>query len=166
MVCEALSFEHRQLDQDNSISTELIPSQPLQRGWWNLLPRWGRFQWQPSWNCLLRNPLSWGNRTVGPNHDIPLPSTGQACVFSDGFVYCVGGATSGGRSPSCTNAIYFAPVSDSGMGTWKEGRDYPLSVETTCALTSRRLYCMGGYDGNSEGEDNNVCYASLLSVSG
>ena len=101
-----------------------------------------------------------------PTTAYPLPATGQACAFSNGFVYCVGGATSGGQSASYTSAVYFAPVSTSGIGAWKEGPDYPLSVGTTCTIASGRLYCVGGYDGSTEGEDNDVNYLSLSSISG
>ena len=101
-----------------------------------------------------------------PTTASPLPATGQSCTFSDGFVYCVGGATSGGQSAAYTNAVYFASVSTSGIGAWKEGPDYPLSVGTNCAIASGRLYCVGGYDGSTEGENNNVNYAPLSSISG
>jgi hypothetical protein len=101
-----------------------------------------------------------------PTTAYPLPSTGQACAFSNGFVYCVGGATSGGQSAAYTSALYFAPVSTSGIGAWKEGPDYTMSVGTTCTIASGRLYCVGGYDGTTEGEDNYVNYVSLSSVSG
>ena len=101
-----------------------------------------------------------------PTTAYPLPATGQACASSSGTVYCVGGTTSGGQSAAYTNAVYFAPVAASGIGAWKEGPDYPSSVGTTCATASGRLYCVGGYDGDTEGEDGNVNYASLSSISG
>ena len=101
-----------------------------------------------------------------PTTSYPLPATGEACAVSDGIVYCIGGATSGGQSAAYTNAVYYAQVSDSGIGTWKEGPDYPLSVGTTCAIASGRLYCVGGYDGTSEGENNDVIYILLSSISG
>jgi len=72
----------------------------------------------------------------------------------------------GGQSAAYTSAVYYAPVSASGIGVWKEGPDYPLSVGTSCTSASGRLYCVGGYDGSAEGEDNNVNYASLTSISG
>jgi hypothetical protein len=101
-----------------------------------------------------------------PTTAYSLPATGQSCAFSDGFVYCVGGATSGGQSAAYTSAVYFALVSTSGIGAWKNGPDYPLSVSTNCAIASGRLYCVGGYDSSAEEEDNNVNYASLSSISG
>ena len=101
-----------------------------------------------------------------PTSPYPLPATGQACAYSNGSAYCVGGATSGGQSAAYTGAVYTAPVTASGIGTWKGGPDYPITVATTCIVYSVRIYCVGGYDGSVAGEDNNVDYASLSSISG
>jgi len=100
-----------------------------------------------------------------PTTSYPLPATGQACGASSGFISCVGGATSGGQTASYTNAVYSAPVSADGIGTWKEGPDFPVSVATNCVISSSHLYCVGGFDGSSEGENNYVRYASLASLS-
>ena len=100
-----------------------------------------------------------------PTTAYPIPATGQACAVSNGHVYCVGGATSGGQYAAYTSAVYSAPVTVSGIGTWKEGPDYPVSVGTTCVISSSRLYCVGGYDG-SAGVNNEVMFASLTSISG
>jgi len=100
-----------------------------------------------------------------PTTSYPLPDTGQACGTSSGFVFCVGGATSGGQTASYTNAVYTAPVSPDGIGAWKEGPDFADSAATTCAVSSGHLYCIGGFDGSSEGETNYVHYASLASLS-
>jgi hypothetical protein len=94
----------------------------------------------------------------------PVQETGQACVISSGYIYCVGGETAGGSSPSYTNAVYYAPVSASGIGTWKQAGVYPNSVGTTCALYSGTIYCVGGFDGSTAGENNAVYYASLTSL--
>jgi len=101
-----------------------------------------------------------------PTTAYPLPSTGQACAVSESYVYCVGGATSGGQYATFTSAVYYAKISSSGIGTWKGGPDYPTSVGTTCAIYSARLYCVGGYDGSAQGENNKVFYAPLSSISG
>jgi len=101
-----------------------------------------------------------------PTTSYPLPATGQACAVSGNYVYCVGGATTGGQDASYTNAVYYAAVSSSGIGAWTEGPDYPASVGTACAIASARLYCIGGYDGSTQGENSNVYYATLSSISG
>jgi hypothetical protein len=97
----------------------------------------------------------------------PVSESGQACVASSENIYCVAGVTAEGSSsssPSYTNAVYYAPVSSGGVGTWKQAANYPISVETTCAVSSGNLYCVGGFDGSSAGENNAVDYASLVSL--
>ncbi len=96
----------------------------------------------------------------------PVQASGQACAISSGYIYCVGGETAGGQSPSYTNAVYYAVVSDGGIGTWKQAANFPLSVGTTCLISSGYMYCIGGFDGSSVGENNAVHYASLASLSG
>lgn len=96
----------------------------------------------------------------------PTKLSGQSCAFSSGYIYCVGGQTTGGQHPAYTNAVYYAPVSSGGIGTWKQASDYPLSVETTCVISTGNMYCIGGFDGSSVGENNAVHYASLASLSG
>ena len=92
----------------------------------------------------------------------PQSLTGQACTFSSGDIYCVGGEIS---SSSYTNAVYFAPASPTGIGSWKQGPNYPLSIGTTCAESSGYLYCVGGFNASSAGESNETYYASLGSLS-
>lgn len=96
----------------------------------------------------------------------PVKESGQACAFSSGYVYCVGGETAGGNSPSYTNAAYYAPVSISGIGAWKQEGVYPLSIGTTCVILSAHMYCVGGFDASTIGEESDVYYASLASLSG
>jgi len=95
----------------------------------------------------------------------PVQETGQACAISSGYMYCVGGETAGGQSPSYTNAVYYAPVSSGGIGTWKQAGSYPLSAGTTCVVNSGYMYCVGGFDGSSVGENSAVYYSPLASFS-
>ncbi|HUK79588.1 MAG TPA: hypothetical protein VLU91_02865 [Nitrososphaerales archaeon] len=109
-------------------------------------------------------PLS--SSGVGPwtsTESYPVAGTGQACVIDSGEMFCVGGETSGGSSPTYTNAVYYAPISSGGIGTWKQSPSYPVSVGTTCAALSGDIYCMGGFTGGST-ENNVVEYASLASL--
>ena len=94
----------------------------------------------------------------------PVAASGQACVISSGYILCIGGETSGGSNPSYTGAVYYAPISSSGIGTWKQAAGYPTSVGTTCVALSGNVYCIGGFDGSSVGENNAVKYASMASL--
>jgi len=96
----------------------------------------------------------------------PVAGSGQACVISSGDILCVGGETSGGSSPTYTNAVYYAPISAGGIGTWKQSPNYPVSVGTTCVGLSGDIYCVGGFDQSSVGANNFVEYASLASLMG
>jgi hypothetical protein len=99
-----------------------------------------------------------------PTTGYPLPATGQSCNTAAGYIYCVGGATTGGQSIAYTNAVYYAPISSSGIGTWTEAQDYPDSIGTSCAISSGYIYCVGGFDGSTEGENSMVGYASLSTL--
>ncbi|HUI22807.1 MAG TPA: hypothetical protein VLY82_00260 [Nitrososphaerales archaeon] len=94
----------------------------------------------------------------------PVAGSGQACVVHSGDVVCVGGETGGGSSPTYTNAVYYAPISSGGIGTWKQSTGYPIGIGTTCVPMSTDIYCIGGFDGSSVGENNFVEYASLASL--
>lgn len=92
----------------------------------------------------------------------PLQETGQACVISSGYIYCVGGEK---ELDSFTNAVYYATVSSGVIGTWTKAADYPLSVVTTCVISSGDLYCVGGYDSSADyGATYYVSLSSLLAV--
>ena len=94
----------------------------------------------------------------------PAAGSGQACVVYSGDVLCVGGESGGGSSPSYTNAVYYAPISSGGIGTWKQLTSYPIGIGTTCVPLSADIYCIGGFDGSSVGENNYVEFASLASL--
>lgn len=103
---------------------------------------------------------------VGPwtqTTSYPMSLVGQSCVLSSGYIYCVGGQEN--NQNTYTNAVYYAPVSSSGIGTWKAATNYPQAVETTCTLSSNYIYCVGGFNGSSAGETDSTYYASLSSLS-
>lgn len=89
--------------------------------------------------------------------------TGQSCVIVSSIIYCVGGE---GNSGAYTNAVYYAPVSSTGIGAWKSGAAYPDTAETDCAAVSGWIYCMGGQDDSSSGITGAVYFAQLSDISG
>ncbi|HXW95472.1 MAG TPA: hypothetical protein VEJ19_07185 [Nitrososphaerales archaeon] len=107
---------------------------------------------------------------VGPwasTTSYPVAASGQACVISSDNIYCVGGETAPGSSstaPSYTNAVYYASLSAGGIGDWKSAPSFPYSTWTTCLTSTGNVYCFGGFDSSSVGEDNLVHYASLTSL--
>jgi hypothetical protein len=94
----------------------------------------------------------------------PLSAIGEACTASGGSLYCVGGETSGGQSPSFASAVYYAQASTVGVAGWKAGTAFPNTVGTACAASLGYIYCVGGFDESSVGISDAVNYASLASL--
>lgn len=96
----------------------------------------------------------------------PVASVGPSCVTDLGYIYCVGGETAGGQSPTFTNFVYFAQISSGGIGSWTQGTSYPRDVGTSCVTLGGNIYCVGGFDESTPGLDGVVNYAPLSSISG
>ena len=85
----------------------------------------------------------------------------HSCATGSGFIYCVGGAY---QSISDINAVYYAAVSSSGVGTWTSTTTYPVGMEyLSCATYSGHIYCVGGQSLESP-PPTNVYYAGLTST--
>ncbi|MDE1851200.1 MAG: hypothetical protein KGH69_00740 [Candidatus Micrarchaeota archaeon] len=64
----------------------------------------------------------------------PFTVWGHRCSTSNGYLYCVGGYAS---STQDSAAVYYAPLSTTGIGPWNYSTSYPKNVETTsCSLTA------------------------------
>ena len=96
----------------------------------------------------------------------PVASVGPSCVIASGYIYCVGGETAGGQSPTFTNFVYLAQISSGGIGPWTQGAGYPRNVGTSCVTVQGNIYCMGGFIESTPGLDGVVNYAPLSSLSG
>ncbi len=93
----------------------------------------------------------------------PMAAYGQTCVVASGRIICVGGVPNGTTSSS--DAVYSAPVSTSGVGSWHRASNYPMGVETACAVASGNLYCSGGYQDSSNISEATY-YATVQSLLG
>ncbi|MBI3859225.1 MAG: hypothetical protein HY296_03150 [Thaumarchaeota archaeon] len=88
----------------------------------------------------------------------PSTVSGQSCVISSGYIYCVGGY----NGKNYTNSVYYAPISSSGVGSWTSTTDYPSTeVGQSCVASGGYIYCVGGYSGT--GYLDSVYYAQLSS---
>ena len=104
---------------------------------------------------------SWSSTTSYPTLII-----GNSCTISSGLIYCVGGNTATSSPSGVTSAVYFAPVSSSGVGTWSSTTSYPFPVATApCSISSGFIYCVGGNLGTS-GAIGNAVYFAPVSSSG
>src|SRR6266571_1762057 len=80
---------------------------------------------------------SWSSTT-----SYPTGIASQSCATSSGFIYCVGGTT---FPAGITDAVYFAPITSSGVGPWASTTSYPVLVaEQSCVTDSGFIYCVGG----------------------
>ena len=67
------------------------------------------------------------------------------------------------RDACPTNSDWYAQLSSSGIGTWKQTTSYPLGAAfPACAASATDIYCVGGFDASGNGL-NSVYYAPLSS---
>jgi hypothetical protein len=94
----------------------------------------------------------------------PINITGQSCVASEGYLYCVSGID-GTQGPRPTNAVYYAPLSPSGgLGNWVRTTDYPAgAIDLSCAATAGYVFCVGGANAVGTLESNAAFYAPISS---
>ena len=91
----------------------------------------------------------------------PMDAYGQSCVVTSGSIICIGGVPNGTTSSS--DAVYSAPVTSSGVGSWHQAANYPVGVETACAVAAGNLYCVGGYQ-DSSAISSSTYYATVQSL--
>ncbi len=95
----------------------------------------------------------WGATTSYPTNVF-----GPSCAVYSGYIYCVGGLTGSGYS----SAVYYAPISSSGVGAWSSTTSYPTDIEAqSCAAYSGYIYCVAGYTGSAV--TDTVYYATISS---
>jgi hypothetical protein len=111
------------------------------------------------------NPGGW---RAGPAYPLTIGASpgvlGQSCVDSAGYVYCIGGEDA---NDTPTASVYFAPVSDSGLGNWSlSANPYPTPIVfQSCAASSGFVYCVGGVH-DTLGSDTAASFYSTLSPAG
>ena len=106
------------------------------------------------------------SHAIGPNTSSGWTSTTaygggvvylQSCAISGGYIYCVGGAA--------TSAVYYAPVTSSGVGTWTSTTAYGGGTVygQSCAISGGYIYCVGG---DIAGAASSAVYYASVSSSG
>lgn len=105
-----------------------------------------------------------------------LSTLGGSCVAYNGTIYCVGGfdnmanltSTAGFLSFNATRSVYYANVSSSGIGQWRNAtaNPYPARVvgESCVVMTVLHrpfIYCVGGFTSVTSASSN-VYYAPLF----
>jgi hypothetical protein len=92
----------------------------------------------------------------------PIGGEGQGCGTSSGYVMCVGGI--GNATGVGTTAVYYAPITATGVGAWQQSVVYPIGIETGCLVVSGDLYCAGGYSSQNDLYSDFVFYAAVESL--
>jgi hypothetical protein len=102
-----------------------------------------------------------------PTTSYPTLSTGnsgiagQSCVIWQGYIYCIAGEDNQYNS---VPDVYYATVSDLGIGTWTATTPYPVAQNGgSCAILVGHVYCVGGY---KVSRDTKAAYAATLTSSG
>ena len=99
-----------------------------------------------------------------PSTSYPITAWTQSCVESGGYIYCVGGLTGPSTVTNVTGAVYYAPLSSSGIGDWRNTTSYPTEIRSeSCAAEAGTIYCVGGYAGTTLSD---AVYSAPLSSSG
>jgi hypothetical protein len=97
-----------------------------------------------------------------PSVSYPTSIWTQSCVESGGYIYCVGGLTGPNTVTDAASAVYYAPISSSGVGNWTSTTSYPTSIRSeSCVTETSTIYCVGGYAGSILSDA--VYYAPLSS---
>jgi N-acetylneuraminic acid mutarotase len=108
--------------------------------------------------ALTSSGISQWNETTS----YPTGVFGQSCLVSGGYIYCVGGYDSAGFP---TDKVYYAKVSESGVGTWVETTSYPINVTSeSCIPSGGEMYCVGGIDDARPPITDAVYYGNLSST--
>ena len=67
----------------------------------------------------------------------PLPLQGEDCIADSGDMVCVGGSPNG--NGTATQAVYYAPITATGLGSWQQGQTIPSPSTLTCLRVREHL---------------------------
>jgi len=89
----------------------------------------------------------------------------QSCASYNNYVYCVGGVNESGITHNYT---YYARLTPSGIGSWKQTTSYPYDVQSeSCVANNGYIYCIGGLPyGTSFFPLSNQTYYAQVNSSG
>jgi hypothetical protein len=107
------------------------------------------------------DPQGIGNWHVGATYTISESRFLSCAASAADYIYCVGGVTS---SNAGTDAVYYAPISTSGIGPWTAGTNYPGSTfDQGCVISASYIYCVSNAEEGAVDADS--AYAQISSAS-
>jgi hypothetical protein len=71
--------------------------------------------------------------------DYPLLIARASCVASSDYIYCAGGFA--GPGSQVTADVFYAVLSPSGIGAWKQTTSFPIPTVPPCFVDSSYIYC-------------------------
>ncbi|MCL4371759.1 hypothetical protein M1373_00340 [Candidatus Marsarchaeota archaeon] len=91
-----------------------------------------------------------------------------SCASDGNAIYCIGGLSG---ASGTRELAYFANATQSGLSSWQNAAEYPLSGYTkySCTYYASAIYCVGGMQRSSSGSGNlysNAVYYSHIAKNG
>ena len=103
---------------------------------------------------------------IGPwiqSTSYPTVIYGPSCIAYSGYIYCGDGLNQTGNP---TAEYYYAPISSSGIGAWKQTTSYPApSASQSCVTSSSNIYCIS-ITFNINNQSRYSAYSASISSSG
>lgn len=94
----------------------------------------------------------------------PFPVSEGSCTASNGYIYCVGGGSTIRPYYPMSSYTYYATLTSSGIGQWKQTTSYPTPIQDqSCNSDGNYIYCNAGINTNSA---ENASYYAPVSASG
>jgi hypothetical protein len=74
----------------------------------------------------------------------PPPTATAGCASTGGYAYCFGGGGCAPQGPGndCYSPSYYAPLTASGIGTWKTTTELPTAVFSNYAITDSYMFSL------------------------
>ena len=108
---------------------------------------------------------------VGPwveTTPFPVATDALSCATTVGDLYCMGGeneTTGTNATTTLSSAVWYASVSSTGIGTWKQSADYPVGLYfPSCTSLGGYVYCVGGE--NAQHVPENATYYAYVTPAG
>jgi hypothetical protein len=95
--------------------------------------------------------------------DYPAGAIALSCAAANGYVFCVGGASTVGALES--GSAFYAAISSSGVGPWAATTRYPSTVDDeSCVAFGGFIDCIAGYTALGPQAINATYYAPVSSA--
>ncbi len=99
--------------------------------------------------------------------DYPVQLYQQSCIAKANYIYCLGGVVAlGGQRGGAVGDVYYASLSPSGIGPWKQTTAYPYPTLPHCMSDLSYIYCVSPHYNGAVFTDTGDSYFAHLSSLG